>query len=63
MELSIQGAMLERLRQVLGNGAELVFDETGESGRISLWFEDHDRLNEILDLICSRTVHGRDGVR
>jgi ParB family chromosome partitioning protein len=47
-----QTSMLERLRKVLGNKAELIFDETGESGRISLWFEDHERLNEILDLIC-----------
>jgi len=38
---------------VLGNEAELIFDKTGESGRISLWFENHDRLNEIVDLICS----------
>ncbi len=52
-KLNVQAAMLERLRKVLGNEAELIFDKTGESGRISLWFENHDRLNEMVDLICS----------
>ena len=58
---TVAASVCERVGKVLGAKADLTFEETGESGHITLWFEDQNQLNELVNLICSpRIMNVRD---
>ena len=49
-------SVCERVSEALGTKVDVTYGEMGQSGHVSLWFEDQDQLDRLVNLICSSRI-------